>query len=254
MRSLLTLVLVFNCVVATAAPELKGTPEELKQFLHPDERTVTIRGFAEETAYSDLAHVNVIVTVTKDKLATALQGNAQLRARLINEFLAGGIAEERINNTQFSSSPQYGIFGKKPNRYEIVNRLKVTVDSEAQMTLLASAADLNDEVAVGNIDFEHSDRKGAMDRVRKAALDDAMASAEAYAAKLGLKLQPVSFSFSVVTPPMRHMASGFEEVVVTAARKGGSFSAVAPQMAAPPITFGEVEYPSFVDVIFELER
>jgi len=141
MRGLLTLILAIGWTAVSAAPELKGAPEELKQFLHAEPKTVTIRGFAEETAYSDLAHANVIVTVTKDQLADAMQGNAELRGRLINEFLAGGIAEERINNTQFSSSPQYGLFGKKPNRDEVVNRLKVTVGSEAQMTLLARAAD-----------------------------------------------------------------------------------------------------------------
>jgi len=48
--------------VTVAAPQVSGTPEELARFLEPGPVTVSFRGEATETAYTDRAIVDVLVT------------------------------------------------------------------------------------------------------------------------------------------------------------------------------------------------
>ncbi len=178
---------------AFAATEVKGAPDELRRFLHPEARTVTIRGRAEVTAYSDLAKVTLVVATKEKTLTAALEANSQLRNSLAEGFIVGGIAQDRIKNTEFSSSPQYGLFGRKPKQFEVINRLEVTVDSEDQLTQLTQAADRHEAASIGSIEFEHSAKKALQQQVRNAALDDAVAQGTAYADKLALELQAVSF-------------------------------------------------------------
>ena len=237
---------------ATAEPELKGTPNQLKAFLHPEARTVVIRGHAKETAYSDLAHVSLIVSTTEKTLTESLQANSELRTQLVQSFIQSGIPADRINNAQFSSSPQYGFFGRKPKEYEVVNRLKVTVDGEAQMTRLAKAADQFEAVSIGNMEFEHSLEQETKEKIKSAALENAIQTGRTYAKKLGITMTPVSFHFADIRP-VRPLARGraVEEVVVTATKYGASSAPAAPP---PPITFDEVKYQSQVDVVFEVAK
>ena len=50
-----------------AAPEIKGNPDELRGFLHPNASIVSLSARAEEKAYTDKAIVSVVVT-TEDEL------------------------------------------------------------------------------------------------------------------------------------------------------------------------------------------
>jgi len=59
MRYLL-LVLLAAGLDCYAAPELKGTPDELRRFLHPSDYIVSISGNAQETAFSDKAIVSLV--------------------------------------------------------------------------------------------------------------------------------------------------------------------------------------------------
>ena len=65
-----SLLLLLLPVAAHSQPELKGSPEELRHFLHPTERTVSIQGQAEEKAYSDQAIISLVIT-TEDRLLSA---------------------------------------------------------------------------------------------------------------------------------------------------------------------------------------
>ena len=94
-----------------AAPELKGSPEELSAFLQQPLPTVNIVVRAEESAYADKAKITLIIT-TEDKLmATALTANGTVRESITKQFVAAGIPEDSINTSKFSTSPQYGWFG-----------------------------------------------------------------------------------------------------------------------------------------------
>lgn len=244
------------CLVAStttfASPELKGTPDELKHYLHPDQRTVVVQGVASETAYSDLAHVTLIVTTKEKTLTEALTANADLRAGLTDEFIRNGISPDKINNAQFSSSPQYGWFGKKPSQYEVINRLKVTVSDEGQLTLLARAADRSESVILGVIEFEHSAKKEYEERVRTLALENAIGKSASYAQRLELHLVPVAFNFGDVMPRRPRSSGLMEEIIVTARKTSQSIRDVPVAMAGPAMTFDEVSYKATVEVVFEV--
>lgn len=237
-------------VTSYAAPELKGTPDELQKYLQPAVKTISISGVAKETAYSDQAHVTLVVTTKEKTLTEALEKNSRIRKLLSASFVNAGIPQDKINNSQFSSSPQYGWFGKKPSEYEVVNRLKVTIESESQLTLLSKVADQEDEVVVGTIEFEHSKKKAFEKKARDAALDEAIAKSAGYADKLGLKLVPVAFSFYDIEPVRQRPSSLLRGVVMQANSK--SKLSLESAAAPTPVTFDEVEYHARVNVIFEI--
>jgi len=54
-RLVFTLVFLVSFCGHLSATELKGSPEELKRFLHPNQNIVTLRGEGKETAFSDEA-------------------------------------------------------------------------------------------------------------------------------------------------------------------------------------------------------
>ena len=160
--------------LAYAQPQLSGTPDELRGFLFPQANTVNSSGQGELTAYKDLAQVSLLVTTEERDLNEAMAVNQALRADLIQEFLAAGISEEDINNSKFASAPQYGLFGRNPNAFEVVARMEVEVSTEEHLQLLAAAADEHDEVDFERIVFEHSEEEASEQEVRELALQDVM--------------------------------------------------------------------------------
>jgi len=240
---------------ATAEPEIKGTPDEVASFLKPDAKTVSVSGYAKRVAFSDLAHVTVVVVTKDKKLGAAMEGNSNIRSGVIKELRGYGVAQERINNSYFSSSPQYGWFGSKPSNFEVVNRLKVTITDEGELTFLSKVADQLDEVSIGDIRFEHSLKDKFQNDVSLEALADAQSKASQYADQLGIILKPVSFTSSGAGPgptPLSRFknrrGSVIEEVVLTASSKDSSYEDSAP------ITFEEIRYESSATVLFEVEH
>ena len=138
---------VSNSSLAQAV--LSGTPGELREFLYPGPNTVNINGEGELTANKDTAKVSLMVSSDERSLSQAMEVNQALRLELLQEFVASGITQEDINNSKFSSSPQFGLFGRNPNSFEVSARMEIQVTNEKHFHLLNTAADEHDEV-----DFE----------------------------------------------------------------------------------------------------
>ena len=234
---------------AFGEPELTGTPNELQRYLDREEQTVAIYGRAEETAYSDTAHITLAVVTKEKTLTEALEENARLRQELVQDLVAAGFALDDINNAQFSTSPQYGWFGKNPNQFEVANRVKVTARSEQELTTVAKAADGQDEITVSSIEFEHSQREQMQLQVTLDALSNAKAKAAAYAEAVGLTLLPIAFNPGEQAYQGRNQPR-IEEVVVTA-QKFASGAAGAPPPAAP-VSFEEMKYRTTAIVTFKV--
>ncbi len=178
---------------AIAAPELKGNPEELRSFLHPRERTVTLSGDAEEKAHTDKAIVSLVVTTEEKLMAAALSANTQLRNSLKEKLVAQGIKSENVKNATFSSTPEYGWFGKKPDSYKVVNRVTVALFDEAHMQAAAQLADQHKEIEISSTEFEHSKKTEAEQSVRRKAVQKVLQQKAFYEKSLGVSLVPVSF-------------------------------------------------------------
>jgi uncharacterized protein YggE len=239
----------------TAAPELKGTPKELSDFLERPAPTVSIEGRAEDSAYSDIAKITLIVSTESKLLSAALTANSSLRARITKEFLAAGITAENINTSKFSTSPQFGWFGNKPKSYEVVNRMTIEVQDESHLKAVAAAADNNPEIDFAEIEFEHSESKAVRAELLENAIEDVLQQKKFYEQQLGLTLQPVKFTAPNVRSSKNRSAprAVLEEITVTARKSSGRGSA-EDNYDDVSVTFDEIEYRAVVTVMFEIER
>ena len=240
--------------VSLAQAQLSGTPDELREFLHPRPNTVNINGEGELTAYKDVAKISLMITSNERSLSQAMQVNQALRLELIQEFIAAGIPADAINNSKFSSSPQFGLFGRNPNSFEVSARMEIEVVSEEHLQLLAAAADEHDEVDFQSTAFEHSEQDAFEDQVTQMALQDVMAQKAYYESSLGLELKAINFFYGGI----RQMARAMPRTMMTPElamdsnnRPTASSLAVS---SAPPVapTFDEVEYQTNINVVFEI--
>lgn len=236
-----------------AQAQLSGTPDELREFLHPRPNTVNINGEGELTAYKDIAKISLMVTSDERSLSQAMEVNQALRLELIEDFVAAGIPLEDINNSKFSSSPQFGFFGRNPNSFEVSARMEVEVSSEEHLQLLAAAADEHDEVEFESTEFEHSAEDSFEDQVREMALNDAMEQKAYYESSLGLELKAVNFFYGGIRQMARAMpmAARTQEMAMDANSRGASSSLALSAPAVAP-TFDEVEYQTNITVVFEI--
>ena len=241
----------FTCL---AQPELKGSPQELKQFLHPEARVMTISGKGHEVAYSDIAIVSLIITTEEKKLSQALEKNSALRQQVTNSLVASGVNPDNINSSKFSSSPQYGWFGSKPSSYEVVNRMAIKIDDEKHLKQIALQADENEQLQIGETQFEHSKKAEFEQVVKTKALEDVLDQKAFYEKKLGLKLEAISFRDSDVTQSGTDGAMEVEKIVVTGSRVKDSNSRLydSYSYSSEVSSFDEVEYTVNVSVDFKI--
>ncbi|BBM00130.1 SIMPL domain-containing protein [Microbulbifer sp. GL-2] len=244
------LTLIFSGSVS-AFTELKGSPEELKKYLKPDVSTVRIVGSAEESAYADIANANLIVKTESKSFSNAIGLNVRLREKIVSAFVQAGVDPNDIKTSKFSTSPQYGWFGKEPSSYEVINRMSISVTSEKLLQEIAKAADQYQEVTFSSTTFEHSEKEHFEELVLSAAIDDALTQKKYYEKKLGLKLKPVDFQHGSVVQDPTEGSLMLEEVVVTAQRMPAKYSSSARVREVVP-TFDEVGYEADVTVIFEI--
>lgn len=251
---LLTLALFALASPLQAAPELKGSPEELKGFLHPSSQTLFISDSAEATAYSDQAIVNLVITTEEKNLSSALEKNATLRSSIKSQLTAQGIAAEDIKNSKFSSSPEFGWFGKEPTSYKVVNRMSIKIQEEASLQSIATISDQHKEVLLSGTQFEHSKKAAFSQNVKALALKKVMDKKAFYESTLGIKLTPVSFEESIFDNLPTQGASQLEEIVVTGTRtKSDSYSSrrqYEPDMSNS--SFDEIKYSARIKVEFKV--
>ncbi|MGJ8679709.1 SIMPL domain-containing protein [Paraglaciecola sp.] len=243
---LLITVLSFNCFSAT---ELKGSPEELQKFLHPSENIITITREAEETVFKDVAVVSVVVTTEEDKLSLALKKNSELRAEISSVLTESGILLKNINNSKFSTSPDYGWFGDKPDSYKVSNVISIRITNEGGLESIAKVVDNNKEVTLLKTEYEHSQKEEYIDKVKNKALDNVLKEKDFYSKKLGIKLHTVSFRDNNSNP------QNDIEVIEVMGFRGSmakkSYSSVSKPSIKP--SFEKVIYKAKVSVSFKVE-
>jgi uncharacterized protein YggE len=237
---------------ASAEPELKGSPAELQRFLRTASHSVTLEGHAKQTVQADVGHVIVIVHTQGKDLTGAIIANGQRREALAKSLLSQGIDPKAIRTEKFSTSPQFGWFGKTPTSYEVVNRLNVDVADERQVTIVTAAANGSPDLSIGVISFEYSKQRELEEQVRRAAFDDALAKKSFYEQRLGAKLVPSDFSFSDLSARSTPGAAALEEIVVTGSRRSASDSYNSNTAPTPP-SFDEKEYEVTASVTFAIE-
>lgn len=258
-KAITALLLIASSTVALANPELKGNPEDLRQFLHPKDKLVSIYAQAEEKAYSDKAIVSLVITTEDKLLSESLSKNSQLRENITQQLVSAGITPENIKSSKFSTSPQYGWFGKKASSYKVVNRMAVSIIDEAHLQAIAAVADGKLEIELSDTAFEHSRKDELEDKVKTLALAKVMKQKEFYEKNLGVQLTPVGFRKSNVGRTATRGAMVLEEVVVTARKRSSNDEAsTSKRYNSRPepeseSSFDEIRYEAGITVDFKIQ-
>jgi uncharacterized protein YggE len=244
---IITIALLFT-FSASAETELKGSPKELKSFLHPEVNTISITESAEEIAFKDEAVISLLVTTEDDKLAVSLSKNAKIRADISSALTANEIPLKNIKNSKFSTSPDYGWFGKKPDSYKVANTVTVLIDDETGLQSIAKIVDTYDEVTLLSTQYKHSEKELYKQKVKEKALNKVLKQKEFYAKSLGLNLKAISF-----TDQTAFLNDDIERIEVTGSRvKRSDYSSVKSKEQAQT-SFEKVTYSSNVTVRFIVE-
>jgi uncharacterized protein YggE len=172
---------------------------------------------------------------------------------LTQSLQSKGIDAKAIRAAKFSTSPQFGWFGKTPSSYEVINRLTVDVVDERQLTFVTAAAAGSPDLSIGSIAFEYSKQQEMEEQVRRAAFESALAKKSFYEQRLGALLKPIDFSFSDFSARSTPGGLALEEIVVTASRRSASESGANVAAPPPPPSFGEKEYEVTANISFAIE-
>lgn len=253
MKKLASIGLLSLSCAALAQPELKGNPEDLRQFLHPQASLITLQDKAQKTAYSDKAVIHLVVTSEGKTLSESLEQNNQVREKTTKDLIARGIKAEEIKNAKFTSTPEYGLFGKKPASYTVVNRISVSIFEEADLRSVAQVADTYEEVELAKTEFEHTRKDQFEQQVKEEVLQKIINQKSYYEKSLGVQLIPVSFRDARVQQRPTAGASAVdevEEVVVNGIR--ASFGSKYDSTPMPAPSFDEVVYTAELSVDYKV--
>ncbi len=255
MNKVLGIAIYIYATFVYGSPEIKGSPDELKSFFHPDQKTILITDTAEERAYTDHALVNLVVTTEDKLLSTAMSLNQNLRQKIKKTLLENGIPENDIKNSKFSSSPQYGWFGSDPDSYEVMNRVAIKIATEKQLQAIALVSDNHDEITFAGTSFEHSKKIAFQKMVKEKALNKILEKKKFYEASLGIKLFPIAFSESDVGFAATHGAHLLDEEIIVTGSRASKTSLSKQRNYAPQRdnSFDEIEYRATVSVEFRIE-
>jgi len=193
MKNFLLVAGLFCSSMALASPEIKGTPEVIEGYLNGLPKIISINANAEEVVSSSKARIKLLVETEAKALAEALRENYSIRANIRKKLKDLGIEPKDINESKFSSTPEYGLFGDAPKSYNVTNTLSVLVDSEEKMISVANISDLNKNVRYLSSKPQMLEQEKNYSTLLLKALQLAKEKANLYQKELNVKLVPVYF-------------------------------------------------------------
>jgi len=254
MKNLSLAVLFLLPFSLNAAPELKGNPEDLRGFLHPRDNIISISAEAEKTAYSDQATLNLVITTEEKKLSNSIKRNSNLRNKIKQNLISKGIPADKINNSNFSSSSEYGWFGDEPDSYKVMNRIAIEINAEEQLQIIAEIADEHDEIKLSATTFKHSKKEVYNQKVKQKALEKVLVKKAYYEQALGIKLTPVSFNESNVHSQATAGANVLDRAIMADTQQDLSYvSKRAAPIKPTNNSFDEVKYRANMTVQFKVQ-
>lgn len=206
-------------------------------------RTITVAGDGEATGVPDIAILSIGVETEGKTAAEALDKNAARMSAAIAKLKARGVAPKDMQTSSLSVGPRYDYSndGRPPRivGYTANNSLTVKLRDLAKAGSIIDDAVGDGANTLGGVSFGFDDPKPLMSEARQAAVKDARAKAELYAAAAGVTLGPVlqiqdGYASPPSPPPMMEMR--------------------AMAKAAPtPIETGESAVNASVTMVFEIK-
>jgi uncharacterized protein YggE len=179
-------------VTLTAAGDDRATatvpPDEQTEDVM--DRSITVTGHGTVKVTPDVADLWLGVQTTADSGREAMATIGTKSDQLVNQLKELGIAEDDIQTSELSLYPNYGQNGRTINGYTA--SVNVSVRSR-QIDGIGALLDsiqrlVGDELTIGGISFSYDDPEAVLEQARVAALENARARAEQYAAAAGTEV------------------------------------------------------------------
>lgn len=156
----------------------------------PPASEIRVSGSAIVSAEPDVAVLSLGVDVTRSTVNEARTAAASTLAAIVAAVRDAGVEEEEVRTFSFSIHPQYR-YGSPETRFlghQVQHQLSVTVrDVEAAGSVIDSAVAAGGAFTrVQGVDFRVADTAALEREARRLALQDAIKTADFYAAELGL--------------------------------------------------------------------
>jgi len=216
---------------------------------------ISVSGEGVMSLAPDLAMLNVGVEATADTVSEALEQAARAMDSVIDALHARGIEDKDIQTRYFNVSPRYEwmeieVQGRRSSKQVLIG-YAVNNSASVKIRDLDAAGEIIDEVAtaggndvrINGISFTVEDPKPLMTQLREAAVNDALAKAQHFAALTGVSLGRLVFISEYGSTPV---VKDFAE----AERFGMAMAASAPTTS---ISGGELELRLSVQAVFDIQ-
>ena len=209
-------------------------------------RTISVNGEGLERGKPDEARLSAGVVTQAPTAAAALTANTTAMNRVFAALKMIGIADNKIQTSNFSVQPQYAPFrpdAPEPRNtitgYQVSNQVSVTLDDLNKLGPALDALVRSGANQVGGVSFAIANPKPLAERARTAAVADAAAKAKTLAGAAGVTLGPllsIQEGTSIQPVPML-------------ALQRAAIAAPAP----PPVAIGEESVTVNVTMIYAIQ-
>jgi len=213
-------------------------------------RVLTMSGTGEGTTVPDQLSFDLAVGLERTDLDTALSDASGVMNRVLDRLEGLGIRRGDMQTTGLSMAPVYDYHQYSPptiRGYRVTQRASVLVESlKDGGHAVSTAVDTGgNAVQVSNIRLRVGDPDAAMKKARDAAVAEARAKAEQYAAAAGQRLGDVITLREVSAPRRSDVVNGYAVQDL----RGAMDSAAVPAL---PIRTGKDTMKVTVRVVWEL--
>lgn len=233
-------------VAALAAAALIGPRYSMSAPDNAPPRLISVSGLGEVKTKPDMAIVTTGVMSEAPTAQDALSKNNTAMTAVLAALKAAGVADDDIQTSNFSVSPQYPPYqpgqttAPRVSGYQVSNQVTARVKDLAKLGTTLDALVRAGSNQINGIAFDVDQPKAFLDDARKKAVADARSRAELYAAAAGVTLGRVvqiSEGGGVVMPPVPMMARGF----------------IADKAESVPVAAGQQTLSASVSVTYEIQ-
>lgn len=233
----------------TQAAQAADQPSAVQPVAAAARRTLTMVGEGEATAVPDQLTFALAVGATRPDLETALDAASRTMAKVLATLTPYGVKRADVQTTGLSMYPVYDYHAYAPptlRGYRVSQRAAVLVKELKQGGRAVSAAVSagGNSVRVSDINLKVGDPEAVMKKARDAAVAQATAKAEQYAAAAGQELGEVT--------TLREVGSSNRSAVAPQPYATYNLARTATMdLAALPIRAGKDDLAVTVQVVWE---
>lgn len=245
---LVALVVAYLLGSSGGGPSAEAAPPDDDASATTPPRELTMTGTGDASAVPDQLSFSLEVHLSRPELDDALAAASRSMSRVLSSLKEHGVDKGDVQTTGLSMDPVYDYPNYGPpvlRGYRVSQRASVLVDElkRGGAAVTAAVAAGGNDVRVDNLKLLVGDTDAVMGKARDAAVEEARAKAEQYAAASGEQLGDVVTVSEVRTKPLQTPVEGYS----------ADLSAYSSRDAAVPIRAGRDEASVTVKIVWHLE-